>query len=143
MSLFFAYYNIIKKNSYQFRNFGWSVSTSSLILDLISVYLKESKGSKSELKMLQLGNFTVISEFWCIIFRTYLHVGRNQLFIFNLLYITSQSVLYNPTGVCPSLMFISLCVFSHTPSHGQFMPPIIRSSPLPPYLTRPLSFTPR
>ncbi len=31
--------------------------------------LKESKGSKSELKMLQLGNLTVISEFWCIIFR--------------------------------------------------------------------------
>ncbi len=38
-------------------------------MDLISVYLKESKGSKSELKMFLFGNFTVISEFWCIIFR--------------------------------------------------------------------------
>ena len=50
MSLFFTHHNIIKKNSYQFRNFGWSVSTSSLILDLILAYLNESKGSKFELK---------------------------------------------------------------------------------------------
>lgn len=31
--------------------------------------MKESKGSKSGLKMLQLEKFTCISEVWCIIFR--------------------------------------------------------------------------
>ncbi len=36
------------------------IFTSSLILDLISAYLKESKGSQSELKMLQLGKLTYV-----------------------------------------------------------------------------------
>lgn len=57
MSPYIAHHNIIQKNLYQLRSFGWWFLTSSLILDLTSAYLKESNGSETELKKSQLVRF--------------------------------------------------------------------------------------
>lgn len=51
---------VIFKKFYEVQNFRPRIWTLILILNLISAYSKESKGSKSELTNLQLG--------WCIIF---------------------------------------------------------------------------
>ena len=85
---------------------------------------------------------TVTSHVWNTL--PYSHVARNQLFIFHLLYITSQSIKsYVCSYVPPSLIFFSLCVFSFACTSCTYSiprsiwPPIIQTFPLPPHLTRP------